>query len=357
MDKNFLSSMGWNPHFQDAFAASGSNGQPARVASEYQGLYRLYTEQGERLGRVSGRFRFQASGRQSYPAVGDWVVIDPPGGEGEAVIQALLPRQSKFARKMAGKTTEEQVVAANVDSVFLVTALNRDFNLRRLERYLILAWESGANPVIVLNKTDLCPDLAAVMDDISSIAAGVPVHPVCGLLNEGLEALGPYLGQGRTVALLGSSGVGKSTLVNRLLGDESRRVREVREGDDRGRHTTTTREMIRLPQGGLLIDTPGMRELQMLEAGDGFREAFDDIEELSLRCRFRDCSHQGEPGCAIQEALDSGELNPGRYQNYLKIQKEMAYLVRKEDPEAQRAEKEKWKKIHQDFKHRPNRPN
>ncbi len=367
MNLEFLESMGWNPHFQRAFEPyAGSGCLAARVASEYRDIYRLYTVQGEVLAKVSGKLRFQALGRQDFPAVGDWVAISTganaspaesqavnqaASGPNQAVtIQAVLPRRSKFSRKLAGRTTEEQVVAANVDTVFLVTALNGDFNPRRMERYLTMAWESGANPVIILNKADLCDNVELKVAETASVAIGAPIHAISCTHEEGLDALTPYLKKGHTVALLGSSGVGKSTLVNRLVGDDIRQVRDVRGGDDRGRHTTTNRDLIRLPLSGLIIDTPGMRELQLWDAEEGFQDAFEDIAALAGQCRFRDCRHRSEPGCAVQEALASGEIDPGRYESYQKLQKELAYLVRKEDPAEQRAEKERWKKIHQSAK-------
>jgi len=312
---------------------------------EHKRLYRILTEQGELLGEITGKMRFVAEGREDYPAVGDWVVIQPRFEEGRATIHAILPRQSKFSRKVAGLTVEEQIVAANVDTVFLVNALNHDFNVRRLERYLIMAWESGASPVIVLTKTDLCDDVAAKIAAVESIAIGVPILAISSLLGEGMELLAPYVREGQTVALLGSSGVGKSSIVNWLNGDEIMDVSAVREGDDRGRHTTTHRELIALPGGGLIIDTPGMRELSLWDSDTGLSDTFGDVEQWAENCKFGDCRHDNEPGCAVQKALQSGELPMDRFQSYLKLQRELAYLARKEDKQASLAEKAKWKKI------------
>lgn len=348
-----LENLGWRPFFQEHFECDNNETHTVgRVTLEHKHIYRLYTEKGEVLGEVSGKLRHGALGREDFPAVGDWVVISVRANEKRATIHKVLPRQSKFSRKVAGVNTEEQIVAANVDTVFLVNALNNDFNVRRIERYLILAWESGAEPVVVLSKADLCDDIEQKIAEVESVAYGVPVHVISSTENEGLDALEPYLQKGKTVALLGSSGAGKSTLVNRLVGEDIQLVKEVREGDDRGRHTTTHRELILLPQGGLVIDTPGMRELQLWQADEGFRDTFDDIEELARNCHFRDCRHENEPSCAVQNALMDGTLDQGRYKNYQKMQRELAYLARKEDQKAQLAEKEKWKKITQSVRHK-----
>lgn len=339
--------LGWNDYLNNEFTLFEEQGfTVGRVMLEHKRIYRVETENGEYLAEVSGKYRFEAESREDYPAVGDWVVLSERPSERKATIQALLPRFSKFSRKAAGLTTEEQIVAANVDTVFLVQSLNYDFNARRLERYLIMAWESGATPVIVLTKADLCEDVAARIKDVEAVALGVPVFAVSVKDEMGLEKLAPYFTTGKTVALLGSSGAGKSTLTNFLLGEEKQVIQEVRGDDDKGRHTTTYRELYLLPTGGLVLDTPGMRELQLWEAdGATVGQSFQDVEELAEQCYFRDCKHENEPSCAVREAISEGTLEEARYQSYVKLQKELAYLERKTNKRAQLAEKEKWKKI------------
>jgi ribosome biogenesis GTPase len=271
---------------------------------------------------------------------------------GRATIRGILPRISKFSRKVAGSVVEEQNVAANMNTVFLVMALNQDFNVRRLERYLVLAWESGADPVVLLSKADSCDRIKESVAEVESVAIGVPIHVISSLDNKGLDALAPYFGEGQTAALQGSSGVGKSTLINRLVGSDVQATGDIRRSDDRGKHTTTRRELIALPGGGLLIDTPGMRELQLWEADGGLDASFRDVEQLAVRCRFTDCRHDREPGCAVQEALADGSLDYGRYRSYMKLQRELAYFARKENKALQAAEKDKWRKISQDAKRR-----
>jgi ribosome biogenesis GTPase len=350
-----LKMLGFTPQVAEHFAPYREKGYAVgRVALEHKRMYRVYTEWGELLAEISGKLRHEALMREDYPAVGDWVVISPRPQEQRATIHAILPRKSKFSRKAAGETIEEQIVAANVDTVFLINALNQDFNPRRLERYLILAWESGANPVIILSKSDLCTDIEEKVAVVESIAIGVPVHVISAWEGRGLDQLSPYLSEGKTIALLGSSGAGKSTLINVLLGEEVQKVQEVRHKDDRGRHTTTHRELFVTPHGALVIDTPGMRELQLWHSHEGFQETFEDIETLAQQCRFSDCRHHTEPGCAVQAALASGELEQSRFAQYLKLQRELAYLARKDDVRAQLAEKQKWKQIHKSLRiHKP----
>lgn len=341
-----LDFLGWSDFFTRSFAPYSQQGfSVARVAIEYRNTYIVYSQQGELTAEVTGKLRHQAILGQDFPAVGDWVIIQARE-QGSASIHGILPRKSKFSRKIAGSKTEEQIVAANIDTVFLVCGLDGDFNLRRIERYLILANNSGANPVIVLNKADLCNSLEDNVSKVEAVAQGVPILVLSATTAQGLDVLKSYLQPGQTVALLGSSGVGKSTITNQLKGASVQAVQPVRRGDDQGRHTTTNRELILLPTGGLIIDTPGMREIQIWADGESLQETFADIETLAAECRFRNCQHNNEPGCAVQQALLEGELDFFRFLSYQKLQKELNYLVRKQDQRAQLDEKERSKKIH-----------
>jgi ribosome biogenesis GTPase len=347
-DSLTLEDLGWNDFFAAAFAPYAEQGLvPARVTAQ-KGLNQVSTGEAEHFADLAGKLRHELKGPESpgHPAVGDWVALRLPTGEGRAMIHAILPRRSKFSRKSAGQRTEEQVVAANVDTIFLVSGLDGDFNPRRIERYLTAAWDSGAQPVVVLNKLDRCPDPEACLLETEAIALGVPVHRVSALTGENCEELAAYLVPGRTVGFLGSSGVGKSTLINRLLGRDVQRTGEVREGDDRGRHTTTHRELFRAPGGGLLIDTPGLREIQLWEGDQGIESAFPEIEELAERCRFGDCRHQGEPGCAVEAAAASGELPAERLESYRKLQRELRQIHIRQDEMARLQEKKRNKVLH-----------
>ncbi|MGH7568288.1 MAG: ribosome small subunit-dependent GTPase A [Gemmatimonadales bacterium] len=340
-----MKELGWTARLEQAFAPHRAAGlEPARVAVEHKSLYVLYTARGEIQATLTGRLRRDAARKSDLPAVGDWVAVRDPaaarGTAGRATIHAVLPRTGAFVRKAAGRGTDEQVVAANVDTVFVVTAVDGDVNARRLERYLALAWESGAQPVLVLSKADLEQHPADTDAAIAAVSLGVPTHRVSAVTGAGLADLRGHLAGGRTVALLGSSGVGKSTLVNALLGTARQAVAELR-ADGTGRHTTARRELIPLPPpaGGLLLDTPGMRELQLWEVDAGLAEAFREIRALAPGCRFRDCGHDGEPGCAVAAAVAAGTLPADRLASYRKLQAELRHLEARADPRAAAARK------------------
>jgi ribosome biogenesis GTPase len=296
----------------------------ARVTEQHREQYKVITEHGELSAVVSGKLAYHADGKASFPAVGDWVMIDRmEDSSGNAVIHHILSRKSRFTRKAAGTAFEEQIVAANIDTVFICMSLNADFNLRRLERYLTIAWDSMATPVIVLTKSDLCEDVGQKLDEVTSVAIGVDVV-VCSAENsDGLDAIRTYVQPGKTIAFIGSSGVGKSTLINRLMGQDIMATKQIREDDAKGRHATTHRQLLLLPNGGIAIDTPGMRELQIF-TGD-LSKTFEDIDELALGCKYKNCTHSNEPGCAVRQAIKNGMLSKKRFENYQKLQSEMSY--------------------------------
>ena len=319
---------------------------------EHKHSYRVATEEGELLATVSGNFAHNAFARDHYPAVGDFVLVSKMPGEDRAIIHHLFERKSKFTRKMAGSQIDEQIVATNVDIVFLTMSLNADFNVRRLERYLVAAWDSGATPVIVLTKADLCDDVARYVSEVESVAFGVDIVVVSALDGSGLDTVNAYVCEGKTIALLGSSGAGKSTLVNALANSELMKVSDIREDDAKGRHTTTHRELIVLQDGGCIIDTPGMRELQLWDQDGSLTTAFSDIEKYAANCRYRDCTHKKEPGCAVNEAIRNGELDASRLTSFNKLQRELAYMERKANIQSRIEEKNKWKKISKQIKHK-----
>jgi ribosome biogenesis GTPase len=350
-----LADLGWNSFFAICFEEfKQAEILPARVVEEFKGFYRVRSAQAEYLAETAGKLQHLAVSREDLPAVGDWVAIMARPNEGRARIEHILPRRTKLARKVAGREISEQIVATNLDTVFVVSALNREFNLRRIERYLTIVWDSGARPVVLLNKADLCPDAAARAADVESIALGTSVHLLSAREKTGLEAVRDYLTRGTTAAFVGSSGVGKSTIINRLA-DADLPVQAVCEHDDRGQHTTTSRQMVFLSGGGMLIDTPGMRELQLWNHEEGAALAFDDIASLSQGCKFRDCGHRGEPGCAVAAAVQQDELSCERLENYRKLLAELRFQERKMNPDVARQVKEEWKKIHKAMRKRPER--
>ena len=351
-------SLGWDEAWTAAMAplADGER-RPARVVAVHKETAIVRDgSAADRPAVVSGRFRFTALAPSDYPAVGDWVVLEPDRANGAAqdaaVIAAVLPRRSSFRRSAAdsnrrtsGLLADEQVIAANVDVACIVAGLDGDFNLRRLERYLAVAWSSAVTPVVVLNKADIADDLEGRLVAVEAIAPGVPIVTVSALTGDHLADLAVHLRPGRTAVVLGSSGVGKSTLVNALLGEMRQATAAVRDDDSRGRHTTTHRELFVLPGGALLIDTPGIRSLEVAGADEGVDTAFDDIAELAAHCRFSDCRHAGEPGCAVRGALADGRLSVDRLRSHEKLERELAHAARKGDPRAQAEERRRWRVI------------
>ncbi|MDQ6781513.1 MAG: ribosome small subunit-dependent GTPase A [Candidatus Eremiobacteraeota bacterium] len=339
-----LSALGWSQYFQTQHNALYPSKQAGRVSAEFREGYRVITAEGEFEAKIDGKLRHAAQTREDYPAVGDWVACSHATTT-TLLIHGVLPRKTCVARRAAGKATVGQIIGANVDTMFLVSALDEEFNLRRIERYVALARDSATRPVIVLNKADVCADVTEKLASLSALARELPVHVITARHADGVEALLPYLLAGQTIALVGSSGVGKSTIVNALAGREIMDTGAVRVSDSRGRHTTTHRCLLPLQHGALLLDTPGMRELHLWAHDDSLGEAFADIQTLAQRCRFRDCEHAGEPGCAVRAALGA-ELDPARLANYVKLQRELAFVERKTDERAQAAEKQRWKAIH-----------
>jgi ribosome biogenesis GTPase len=342
-----LSSLGWDEAREAELQALEVPGLvPGRVSLEHNHVYRVMTGTGEVLAEAAGRIKHLASGRRELPTVGDWVALGQ-GAEGQrSTIRAILKRETWFSRKASGRSTEEQVIAANIDVVFLVFALDKPVNPRAIERYLAVASRSGARSVVVLNKCELAGDAAAAVAEAASVAGGAPVHAVSTRAEPGVAPLEAYLVPGRTVALLGPSGVGKSSIVNRFVGADVLDTGEVREWDHRGRHTSVHRQLVVRAAGGLIVDTPGMRELQLWDTDEGVGDAFGDVDDLAAGCKFRDCDHDREPGCAVKAAVASGGLPTERYESYLKLRHEQTATLKLRDARALLDEKRRTKILH-----------
>jgi len=347
-----LEDLGWSPFFDQQAKELPDDGLvPMRVAEEQRGAYVLWSPDGTFEAVIPGRMLHKAEGRDDLPAVGDWLLARRLPGERRAVVEHLLQRRSALSRKVAGGRTDEQIMAANIDLACVVASLNLELNLRRLERYLAVTWDSGATPVLVLNKADLCDDRDAILRNVEAVAPGVEVFLTSATTGAGIEALRSTLTPSRTAVFVGSSGVGKSSIINRLLEREAQDVSGVR-GDDKGRHTTTVRQMLVVPGGAVIIDTPGLRELQLWDAGEGVGQAFTDVEDLAEGCGFRDCGHSSEPDCAVQGAIDGGTLGRERLESYRKLQREQTFIAGKKDERLRAEGQKKWKQIAKDSRKR-----
>ena len=341
-----LSDLGFGPFFEEQRQRwDGENILPARIAAEHRGGYEVWSNTGDGPARLAGRLRHRQDG-EGAPAVGDWVgVRHPPGPERTTVIDRLFARRTVFTRGAAGREALAQIEAANVDVVFIVCALDEDFNLHRIERYLARVWASGAAPAVILNKADLCPDVGDRVREVERLCAGVPVHPTSALCADGLAAVQASIKPGMTAAFVGSSGAGKSSLINAIVGEARMATGETRASDGRGCHITTHRQLVLLPAGGLVLDTPGMRELQILD-DEGLDRVFDDIAERAVQCHFKDCRHDQEPGCAVKAAINSAQLPPERLEHFQKLEREAQAFERRHDKRLQRQSGRAWGQLH-----------
>ncbi len=345
--------MGWDEFFQahlDKFQEEELI--VARVSLQQKKMYRVITGKGEYPAVILGRLRHSAESLADFPAVGDWVLVKFKNDGEMAVIHHVLPRKTKISRDTGTRkgrrvVAGEQVIVANVDVIFLVAALNEELNMRRIERYLTVIWDSGAAPVLLLNKADLCGEVESALEKVKGIAGGVPVHLLSAVKNEGIDKLRPYLQKGKTIALLGSSGVGKTTIINKIIGEDRLKVADTSDFKDKGRHTTTFRSLIILENGGILVDNPGLRAIQFWDGETGLKKSFQDIEEIGQNCRFNDCKHVNEPACAVREAVERGEISTDRYNSYLKLRQELEYRTRKENWATRQNTKKRWKSVSQ----------
>jgi ribosome biogenesis GTPase len=340
-----LIDLGWDDFFAE-HANPFEGLEPARVALAFRGGYELWAASGEYLGQVSGRFRHKMMETKSdLPVTGDFVMIEPVPGEPKALIQAILPRRTKLSRTAAGRITEEQVLASNIDRAFIAASLGGALRMRTLERYLTVVRDSGAEPILLLTKADLSDHIPESLEQVHEVAGETPVIPVSSLCAIGLSEVRALIPKSCTAVILGPSGVGKSTLINALIGEELLPTVPIREHDQKGRHTTTEREMVLIPNAGLIIDTPGLRELALWEGDEGLADAFPEIAELAAQCRFTDCAHETEPGCAVREALSSGALPEPRFQSYLKLKREIAHFDTRRDARLQSEHRRKTKQL------------
>ena len=349
---NSLELLGWNSFFEENSGSFKQNGFSfARIITEHKERYIVASEKGELSAEVTGKLLYSSENNSLLPKVGDWVAAIIYEDEKKAIIHDVLPRKSVFGRKASGNKIQEQVIAANIDLLLIVQSLDANYNHRRIERYLVMAYEGKMQPVIVLNKSDICSGANEKLEEVKRTFPDVTSFAVSAETGNGINDLKKIFADGKTCALVGSSGVGKSSIINSILGYDRQKVNEVRLADSKGKHTTTSRELILIPGGGIIIDTPGMREFQLWSADSGIESTFPEIEGLSVNCHFKDCTHTHEINCAVLNALQAGELSQERYDSYLRLRKELSWIKSKTDPEEMKKRDEKWKQIHKQVKY------